>query len=153
MESSTRRSISSEGGAFGVGSDSNIEIGVAAELKQLEYAQRLGARQRNVCAVSPGSTGRALYQRALAGGAQALKRQNGALAVGALADFVSLRDDHPTLIGRSGDEILDAWIFAIGNPLVDCVWSGGRKVVAGGRHVGREPIAKRYGAAMRRLLQ
>ena len=143
----------SERGAFGIGSDSNVEIGVAAELKQLEYAQRLRDRARNVCALSAGSTGRALYQRALAGGAQALRRPSGALRTGAVADLVSLHAGHPTLAGRSGDEILDAWIFAVGNPLVDCVWSGGRKVVADGRHARREPIAARYGATMRRLLQ
>ena len=40
----------SSGGAFGVGGDSHIEVGVAAELKQLEYAQRLALRQRNVMA-------------------------------------------------------------------------------------------------------
>ena len=137
-----------EDGSFGVGSDSNVEVGVAAELKQLEYAQRLRDRQRNVCAPSPGSTGRALYQRALAGGAQALKRASGALRAGAIADFVSLRADHPTLVGRRGD----AWIFAGGNPLVDCVWSGGRKVVADGRHAARAPIVARYVAAMRRLM-
>ena len=97
-----------ERGAFGVGSDFNVEIGVAAELKQLEYAQRLRTRERNVSAVAGGSTGRALYQRALAGGAQALKRPSGALEAGAAADFVSLRENHPTLAGRSGDEILDA---------------------------------------------
>ena len=142
-----------EGGGFGVGSDSNVEIGVAAELKQLEYTQRLRRRARNVCALSAGSTGRALYQRALAGGAQALNRRSGALQPGAAADFVSLRADHPTLAGRSGDAILDAWIFSVGNPLVDCLWSGGRKVVVDGRHAAREPIAARYAAAMRRLAQ
>jgi len=142
-----------ERGACGVGSDSNVEIGVAAELKQLEYAQRLRDRARNVSALSAGSTGRALYQRALAGGAQALDRQNGALRPGAIADFVSLRADHPTLAGRSGDEILDAWIFAVGNPLVDGVWSGGRKLVVDGRYAAREPIAARYAATMRRLAQ
>jgi len=140
-------------GAFGVGSDSNVEIGVAAELKQLEYAQRLRDHARNVCALSAGSTGRALYERALAGGAQALRRLSGALRPGSAADLVSLRADHPTLAGRSGDAILDAWIFAVGNPLVDCVWSGGRKLVADGRHFGRAPIAARYAAAMRRLAQ
>lgn len=143
----------SERGAFGVGSDSNVEIGVAAELKQLEYAQRLRDRARNVCALSAGSTGRALYDRALAGGARALNRQSGALSSGATADLVSLRAGHPTLAGRSGDEILDAWIFAVGNPLVDCVWSGGRKIVADGRHAARQPIAARYAATMRRLAQ
>jgi formiminoglutamate deiminase len=140
-------------GAVGVGSDSNVEVGVAGELKQFEYAQRLRDRARNVSAISAGSTGRALYERALAGGAQALSRSGGALKPGATADFVSLRADHPTLAGRSGDAILDAWIFAVGNPLVDCVWSGGRKLVADGRHAARDSIVARYAATMRRLVQ
>ena len=40
-------------------------IGVAAELRQLEYAQRLRDRARNVCAAAGGSTGRALIRRGL----------------------------------------------------------------------------------------
>ena len=57
------------GGRFGVGSDSNIEIGAAAELKQLEYSQRLRDRARNVLADAGGSTGERLHAAALAGGA------------------------------------------------------------------------------------
>ena len=92
------------------------------------------ARSRNVLARPGGSTGRALFEAALAGGAQALARPSGRLAVGACADL-ALDAGHPTLAGKSGDAILDAWIFSAGNGLVDCVWSGGRKVVQGGRHV------------------
>ena len=141
-----------DGGSFGIGSDSNVLIGVGAELRQLEYAQRLRDRSRNVCAAGGGSTGRALYDEALAGGAQALARRSGRLAAGALADIVTLRADHPALVGRADDQILDAWIFSGGNMLVDCVWSGGRKVVTDGRHVDRERIATTFGATMRALL-
>ena len=38
------------GGGFGLGSDSNVLIGVADELRQLEYSQRLAFRARNVMA-------------------------------------------------------------------------------------------------------
>jgi cytosine/adenosine deaminase-related metal-dependent hydrolase len=55
------------------------------------------------------------------------------------------------LAGRSDDQVLDTWIFSVGNPLVDCVWSGGRKVVADGRHPDRETIAATFAAAMRGL--
>ena len=65
------------GGRFGVGSDSNVSIGAADELRQLEYSQRLGARSRNVLADAGGSTGRALFDAALTGGAQALARPLG----------------------------------------------------------------------------
>ena len=71
------------GGRFGIGTDSNIQIDAAAELRQLEYGQRLTRRARNVMASPAGnSTGRQLFERALAGGAQALGRPIGALAAG-----------------------------------------------------------------------
>jgi formimidoylglutamate deiminase len=138
------------GGRYGVGSDSNVLIGVAAELSQLEYAQRLKQRARNVCAAPGGSSGRAMLEAVWSGGAQALARRCG-LAVGASADILTFRAEHPSLAGKAGDQILDAWIFSAGNALVDCVWSGGRKVVAGGRHPLRDQIATRFSATMRKL--
>ena len=44
----------SAGGAFGIGTDSNILIDPAEELRALEYAQRLGARARNVAGLGRG---------------------------------------------------------------------------------------------------
>ena len=63
------------GGRFGIGTDSNIQIDAAAELRQLEYAQRLARRARNVMTLQEGeSTGRRLLASALAAGARALVR-------------------------------------------------------------------------------
>ena len=139
------------GGRYGVGTDSNVSVGVASELRQLEYAQRLREQARNVCAPPGASSGRAMLEAIWSGGALALARRCGRLAVGAVADIVTLRSEHPTLAGKADDQILDAWIFAIGNPLVDCVWSGGRKVVVDGRHVLKGEIAARFATTMRNL--
>jgi formiminoglutamate deiminase len=138
------------GGRFGIGTDSNVEIGITSELRMLEYGQRLAARARNVMAQSGGSTGRALFEAAAEGGAQALGRDSGRLAAGALADIVSLDAGSPFLAGRDGDAILDTWLFGSGRSLVDAVWSGGRKVVADGRHPLRERAAARFATALRR---
>ena len=145
------RAFLDAGGRFGVGTDSNVRIGLANELRMLEYAQRLSARARNVLAPAGGSTGRALFDAAAAGGAQALGRVSGRLAVGASADIVSLAAASPLLAGRDGDAILDTWIFGGARDLVDAVWSGGRKVVSEGRHILREPIAARFANVLRRL--
>ncbi|MDX8540139.1 formimidoylglutamate deiminase [Mesorhizobium abyssinicae] len=138
------------GGRFGVGSDSNVLIGLPDELRQLEYSQRLAHRARNVLAVAGGSTGRALFDAALDGGSTALGTGPARIAVGASADFVSLDQNHPSLAGKTGDAILDAWIFANGTR-VDCVWVHGKKQVSGGRHIGREAIAERFRAVMTAL--
>jgi formimidoylglutamate deiminase len=140
------------GGQFGVGSDSNILIGVADELRQLEYSQRLSLRARNVLATArTASTGRALFDGALAGGMQALGVAAG-LARGLAADIVSLNAGSPTLAGWSGDRILDGWIFGSRLSPVDCVWTSGRKVVTNGRHHQAEPVADRFRRRLEGLL-
>ncbi len=68
-----------EGGALGIGSDSNIQISLWDELKVLEYSQRLRDRGRAMLATAEMSTGRTLFSAALAGGAQAADRDCGAL--------------------------------------------------------------------------
>ncbi|RWM16850.1 MAG: formimidoylglutamate deiminase [Mesorhizobium sp.] len=141
-----------QGGRFGVGSDSNVLIGLPDELRQLEYSQRLAHRARNVLARAGGSTGRALFDASLDGGGQALGAGPSRIAAGGAADLVSLEQNHPSLAGKAGDAILDAWIFANGTK-VDCVWVHGRKQVSGGRHAKREAVAKRFREVMAALSQ
>lgn len=142
-----------QGGRIGVGSDSNVRIDAAEELRLLEYGQRLRDEMRNVTPAGEGrSTGRALYDRSLAGGAQAMGRAVGELAPGRRCDVVLLDAEHPAMVGRHGDHWLDAWIFAGDGRLVHGVWVGGRAVVTAGRHVARERVRRRFGETMRRLL-
>ncbi|MEN5206789.1 formimidoylglutamate deiminase [Stenotrophomonas terrae] len=139
------------GGRFGVGSDSNVLIDAAEELRLLEYGQRLQLRGRNV--LSPGelSSGRWLFQQAAEGGAQALGTPAG-LAVGACADLLELDREHPALLGRTGDALLDSWLFAARNGALRSVWRNGRALVRDGRHVNRDAITTRYRAALARIL-
>jgi formimidoylglutamate deiminase len=141
------------GGRFGFGSDSNIEISASAELKQFEYSQRLKHRARNVLAEHEGqSTGRSLYARALAGGAQALGRRIGAIEAGQRADLVVLDAGHPDLAAVSGDRWIDSYVFVAGKAAIDTVFVAGNAVVRSGRHIHRETIRARYGRAMARIL-
>ena len=101
------------GGRFGIGTDSNVLIDAAEELRVLEYGQRLTHRSRNVMARSEGcSTGSALYCATISGGGQALGISDGELRVGASADLVCLNMNHPALFNRADDAILDSLIFA-----------------------------------------
>ena len=144
--------FAANGGRYGIGSDYNILIGLADELRQFEYAQRLGNRARNVMAAGEGSTGRALFEAAHAGGAQALAASAAGIAAGASADFFTLDLSCPTFEGKSGDVLLDAFIFAgAGRP--ERVWIGGRKLVEGGRHVARDSIEARFRKTMRELAE
>jgi len=136
-----------EGGRFGVGSDSNVLIGLPDELRLLEYSQRLAGQARNVLAKPGQSNGRALFDAAVEGGSAALGASGDGIAAGAPADFVALDASHVSLTGKTDDAVLDALIFANGTG-VDKVWVRGRLVVEAGRHVARDAIAKRFRKAM-----
>ena len=144
-----------ERGRIGIGSDSNVRLDAAEELRLLEYGQRLEQHSRNVLAVAGGaSTGRSLFEAALEGGFQVL--QGGALSavgpglkVGASADLVTLAATDAAFIGRSEDELLDSWIFSGGRAAIDCVWRAGVKLVSDGRHRARAALQARYTAALK----
>lgn len=140
-----------QGGAFGVGTDSNVLIDAAGELRALEYSQRLTRRGRAVLADREASTGGTLYRRALAGGAQATGGTTG-IAVGQAADFVALETDDLAYAGRSDDALLDSLVFAGPKRAIRTVWRRGRMVVENGRHVGRDAIEARYRRALDSVL-
>ena len=146
------RAFCRDGGAIAIGSDSNVEITVAGELRLLEYSQRLHHRARNVLAGGPErSTGRTLYEAAASGGATALGQPMGALAVGNAADIVILDLDHPALVGREGEDIIDGFIFSGGNAAVRDVFIAGRQLVSEGRHHGEAAARDRYRRAIASL--
>ena len=139
------------GGRIGVGTDSNVQIALADELRMLEYGQRLTHRARNVLAEPGGSCGRALFDAAQRGGAAALGREPSGFRLGADADVVTLREPALSAIGREADALLDAWVFS-GGAYVDCVFVRGRQVVRDGAHVARKSVADRFRATMLQLL-
>lgn len=139
-------------GAFGVGTDSNVEITLAGELRLLEYGQRLHHRARNMVSHRGASTGETLYRAALAAGAQALRQNCGAIAPGMRADLVALSRTHETLAPLATSQLLDGFIFAGGANAITDVWSAGRHMVREGRHIARDDVTNRYKAAMKRIV-
>ena len=140
-------------GHIAIGSDSNVRISLAEELRTLDYSQRLRDRSRAALASARHSTGRRLYDAVVAGGAQAAGRAAGAIEAGRWADLVALDTEHVDLVGRRGDTLLDAFVFAGDAAMVTDVWAAGRHRVVAGRHVDRETIEARYRAVMRTLAQ
>ena len=140
-----------EGGRWGVGSDSHIRIDAAEELRSFEYSQRLRDLKRVRLAAPDSSNGRCLFGQAAAGGARALGRKGGAIAKGMDCDIVSLDADHPLLIGKTGDEWLDSWIFAGDKQCVADVWVRGKHVVKEGVHISRGAVRQAFGSVMKHL--
>lgn len=139
-------------GAWGVGSDSHIRIDLAEELRSLEYSQRLRDLGRNRLVRSGQANGRSLFDAAASGGGKALQQETGTIAAGHWCDLVSLDAGHSALLGKSGDEWLNGWIFAGDGRCVRDVWVSGRHVVKEGSHVSRDTARSAFARTMERLL-
>jgi formimidoylglutamate deiminase len=140
-------------GLIGIGTDSQVNVSIAAELRLLEYGQRLRDQQRNVLAsITQPSVGRRLIEEAQRGGAQALAQPMGKIEVGRRADFVVLDNNHPRLAEHSLDTVLDAWIFGHAESAVKQVMVAGKWLVKEGRHIRAEEIFQRFRRALQGLM-
>lgn len=139
------------GGAWGVGSDSNLRVCPAEELRLLECTQRLVTGRRNVMTDRGHGTGARMWTSAAQGGAQALGQPVGRIARGYRADLVALDLAHPGLDGLSGDEVLDTFVFAGNADMIDSVWVAGECQVERGRHRNEDQIMPAFHRALRDL--
>ncbi len=141
------------GGAWGIGSDSHASVDAAAELRLLEYTQRLVLKRRNVLtsAAHP-QVADHLWLGAVSGGARAAGRAVHGLAVGQQADFVVL-DTAGTLHGLTPPQVLASHLFAQhGRGAVRDVWVGGRQRIRDGAHALDDAACAGFVAARRRLM-
>ncbi|HSP76910.1 MAG TPA: formimidoylglutamate deiminase [Myxococcaceae bacterium] len=141
-------------GAFGIGSDSQVSVDAREELRLLDYGLRLTSGRR--AQELPGRSrhlGACLWLDGAEGGAQALGRRTGRLEEGHRADWLVLDANHPVLMEREGDLLLDALVFAhAGTSPITHTFVGGRAVIRHGRHAKEDEISSRYRQALRRLL-
>lgn len=142
-----------DGGYFGIGSDSNVSVNTVEELRLLEYGQRLSHRRRALIASAESpSVGRTLYDAAASGGARALAQPLGALEVGRRADLLVLDHDSPALTQKIGDAILDSLVFAGSNDAIKDVMVAGRWRIRNGHHDREDAIFERYKSTLGALL-
>jgi len=139
------------GGQIAVGTDSNTCIDPLAELRQLEWSQRLASHERNVLACDARPVGEALYAMTARAGAQALAQPVGAIANGRRADLVVLDMDDPVLVEQAIGDVLDAAIFGPRRRVVRDVMVAGRWVVRDGRHSMRDDSLRNYRDALSRI--
>ena len=142
-------------GRFGVGSDSHIAIDWRAELRLLEYGQRLTRRQRNVLAARTDPyVADYLFEAATTGGAHATGRAVGSIAVGRRADWIVLDPDHPNLAERPSSMWLSGTVFGEhgASPVLD-VYVGGVRRVHRRRHEDEDAAFADYRKVLASLLE
>lgn len=136
------------GGHIAIGSDSNIRISLAEELRQLDTTQRLRDHTRAALATSTLSTGRRLFDAICTGSARSAGRGGGKISVGEWGDLVAFDTTHIDLASLTGDTLLDSFAFTGDNRMISDVWAAGRHMVQDGRHIHRDAITTAYRAAI-----
>ncbi len=142
------------GAALSLGSDSHVSRQWPAELRLLEYGQRLALRRRNVAAApqqGQAATAAQLFNRHLAGGAAAAGLGLWGLVAGARADLLVIDAQADGLAGVPRSHALDALVFATDAPALREVWVAGVRRVAGGRHQHQAALRTAHAEAMATL--
>ncbi|HNP36864.1 MAG TPA: formimidoylglutamate deiminase [Woeseiaceae bacterium] len=140
------------GGRISIGSDSQITINPFEELRWLEYGQRLRAQARNIAAIDSTYVGRELFERAVAGGAQACGHRMSGITTGAFADFVCLYGGDPMLVAHDDATRIDALVFSGYRLPIERVMVQGEWVVVDGQHVSMDESRAAYRDAVAGLM-
>jgi formiminoglutamate deiminase len=129
------RDLADSGVSLSVGSDQNAVVDPFEELRGFEMHERLTTNER--CRFRPED----LVRIGSANGYRSLGWfDGGAIAEGALADFVVVRDDSVRTIGGRAGQI----VYTATAPDVGMVVVGGRVIVDRGEHVRLGPVPPLY---------
>ncbi len=140
-------------GRFGVGSDSHVSLSALEELRGLEYGQRLKHERRNrLSAGGKAEVAETLFAATTTGGAQALGKPVGAIAVGKRADMIVLDGSQAMLAHVAPDKLLARWLFGGSDAWVKDVMVGGAGMVKDRHHAGEEAAGRAYATAMSELM-
>ena len=140
-------------GRFGVGSDSHVSVSALEELRWLEYGQRLKHERRNrLSTAGKTEVAETLFAANIAGGAQALGKKTGAIAVGNRADLIVLDGSQAMLAHVAPEKLLGRWLFGGSDAWVKDVMVAGKWVVKDRHHAGEEAAQAAFTRAMAELM-
>ena len=138
-----------------LGTDSQIQIDLLEDARELEYHLRLQKMERVVLA-DQDRAGRSdlaskLLDCATINGAQSISAPSGGLESGMPADFFTVDLDDPSTAGASQDDLLPSIVFSLSRSAVRDVVVGGKRIVEDGRHAAQDEIVERFRELQRKL--
>jgi formimidoylglutamate deiminase len=139
------RSAIERGILFCFGSDSQANINLFEDARELDYHLRL-KRQRRVLldGIDGEDLSSRLFRYATQGGANSLGLSSGALDAGRPADFFTIDLNDVSIAGVAPRELLSMVIFGLERTAIRDVAIDGNMVVRDGRHAQEREIVCRY---------
>ena len=145
-----------EGVRVSLGTDSQIQIDLFEDARELEYHLRLQKMERTVLAekadTSKSALAARLFECATVNGASSIRAPIAtALESGEPEDFFTVDLNDPSIAGASEDDLLTHIVFSQSRTAVRDVVVSGKRIVADGNHAQQEEIVKRFKALQKRL--
>lgn len=135
------------------GTDSNVQIDLLEDARQLEYHLRLKLLERAVlapdCAVD--SLAARLFDNATRAGAESVGAPSGILEPGRLADFFTVDLNDFSIAGSGEESLLSNIVFSTERTAIRDVFIDGRPIIQDGRHPLQEEIVARFVEVQRKL--
>jgi formimidoylglutamate deiminase len=132
------------------GSDSNIQIDLLEDARQLEYHLRMNRLERVILSKSD-DLARRLFQSATETGATSLGAPGGRFEAGRAADFFTVDLNDPSLAGAEAASLLDHVVFSLERTAIRDVFVGGEGMVREGRHRLQSEIIAEFSEIQRSL--
>lgn len=120
------------------GSDSNVQIDLLEDARELEYHLRLQTMERALLGASD------LFQCAIVAGSRTL-------AAAPTTDFITIDLDDPTIAGADSDSLLAHVVFALPRSAIRDVYVAGKRVAQDGTHRDQEEIIRRFTDFQKRI--
>jgi formimidoylglutamate deiminase len=138
-----------------LGSDSQTQIDLMEDARELEYHLRLQKTARAVLA-SANDEGRSalaarLFQCATINGATSIDAPGGSLKPGRATDFFTVDLNDPSIAGASSEDLLSAIVFSLSRTAIKDVVVAGRRIVEDGKHADQEEIVERFKQVQKKL--
>src|ERR1700754_53232 len=138
-----------------LGTDSQIQIDLLEDARELEYQSRLQRTARDILApgdeTDESALARKLFACATTSDATSIGFDGGSLEPGAPADFFTVDLDDPSIAGSSPENLLANIVFSLSRTAIKDVVVGGKRIVVDGRHAQQDGIVRQFAELQKRI--
>lgn len=143
-----------EGVRVSLGTDSQVQIDLLEDARELEYHLRLQKMERAVLAegvAAKSALADRLFECATVNGARSIQAPIARDDQDGPADFFTVDLNDPSLAGATEEDLLSHVVFSLSKTAVKDVVVGGKRIVEDGHHPQQEEIIERFKTLQKKL--